>query len=305
MDELLHLLPSLVALIDEASVTRAAKRLGVSQPRMSARLARLRAALGDPLLVTSSGSRGLIATDRAIQIAATARDLMRAVEDAVGGAEFDPRTTSRTFAVMANDNAAAIAGLPFAAAVHAAAPGAGLRVALHQFDSARLGELESGRLDLAMGSASQFKAMPSLITRVILRDRFVSAIRDGGDLPASLDEYCARDHVLVSSDGGGFDGPVDRALARLDRRRRVTLSAQSYLVAIEAVAASDMVATLPRALMMLRNRAMSLFEPPVKVPAFTLSAAWHPRADQDASHRWMREQLWQSSGAWRRALTPL
>jgi DNA-binding transcriptional LysR family regulator len=164
-------------------------------------------------------------------------------------------------------------------------------MSLHQFDGERLGDLENGRIDLALGAPIQFEKMPFLITRTIVRDRFISAVGPGGQVARDLDDFCGRDHVLVSGEGGGFDGLVDHALAALGRRRRVALSVQSYLLAIEAVAASDMIVTLPGALLTKGWRNLILFEPVLPLPSFTLSAAWHPRMDSASAHRWLRDQL--------------
>ena len=287
---LLPLLPSLVALVEDGGVGRAAKRLGISQPRMSARLATLRAILDDPVLVAASGTRGLIATDRVRNIAEAARRTLADLDASIAGSVFNAASATRTFSIMANDNAAAIVGLPLVEAVRANS-GPNVRIALHQFDPARLAELENGRIDLALGAPAQFERMPALIARTVVRDRFVSAVRTGGPLAGNLDEYCARDHILVSGDGGGFEGLVDRALSARGRSRHVALSVQNYLLAIEAVATSDMVATLPHALLVVIDRRLSLFEPPLPLPVFTLAAAWHARVDADPAHRWLRERL--------------
>ena len=292
-DRLLSLLPSLIALVEEGGVGRAAKRVGVSQPRMSARLGQLRALLGDPLLVAASGTRGLVATERAEGIAVAASSILRDLDNAIAGEEFDATVATRTFTIMANDNAAAIVGLPLVNAVRTSA-GPGIRVALHQFDAARLGELENGRIDLALGAPAQFERTPSLISRTIVRDRFVSAVRLGEQTASDIESYCARDHVLVSGDGGGFIGLVDRALEAIGRSRHVALSVQNYLLAIEAVAASDMVATLPRSLLFTQANRLHLFKPPVDLQPFTLAAAWHARNDDDLADRWLRETLSQT-----------
>jgi len=212
------------------------------------------------------------------------------LDTTIAGRVFDSANATRTFSIMANDNAAAIVGLPLVEAVRAGS-GPNIRSALHQFDTARLGDLETGQIDLALGAPTQFERMPALIARTIVRDHFVSAVRADGPCVSDLDDYCARDHVLVSGNGGGFEGLVDRALAAQGRARRVALSVQNYLLAIEAVATSDMVATLPHTLLTARRHDLSLFEPPLSLPSFTLAAAWHARVDADPAHRWLRERL--------------
>ncbi len=290
MDDLLGLLPSLIALLEEGSVTHAAKRMGISQPRMSARLTTLRSVLGDPLLVAASGRRGLVATDRGRAIAQAARESVRGLTNVVHEQAFDPRTSKRIFAIMANDNAAALAALPLVTRVRATA-GPDIRVALHQFDIGRLEELENGTLDMALGAQWQFDTMSTLTTRAVLHDTFASAVGLDGEGAESLEAYCSREHVMVSSDGGGFDGLVDRALAKIGRRRRVVLSVQSYLLALEAVRSSDLVATLPRSLLTGWGEGLRIFNPPIPLGGFALSAAWHPRSDREAASRWLRSLL--------------
>lgn len=289
-DALLSLLPSLIALADEGSVGRAAKRLGISQPRMSARLATLRTILGDPVLVSASGTRGLIATDRARRLAKAARRTLDDLDAAVADGIFNAAEATRTFSIMANDNAATIVGLPLVEAIRMDS-GANVRIALHQFDPARLSDLESGRIDLALGAPAQFERMPALLTRTVVRDRFRSVAQYDDPSLRTLDGYCARDHVLVSGDGGGFEGLVDRALASHGRSRRVALSVQNYLLALEAVATSDMVATLPNALLTARTRDLTVFEPPLLLPPFTLAAAWHAKVIGDPAHDWLLDRL--------------
>src|SRR3546814_20084375 len=87
------------------------------------------------------------------------------------------------------------------------------------------------------------------LSRTLFEEHFVVAQRTGhprGRGPLSLDEFCALDHVLISAEGGGFSGLVDDTLAMMDRRRRVTVSVQTYALAPLVVANSDCLCTLPR-----------------------------------------------------------
>ena len=293
-DRLLPLLPSLIALIEERGVSAAARRLGLSQPRMSARLRELRHLLDDPLLVASSRHRGLLPTDRALALVEGARVALADLDHALSDRPFDPLTARRTFSIMANDNAATIVGRSLAQRV----PGPGaphLRLALHAHDPARLGQLETGRLDIVIGSPGQIEAMPALISRVLLRDRFVT-VTAAADPVLDMDAFCSRPHVIVSSDGGGFSGIVDDALAAHGRSRHVALSVQSYLLALELVSSGGLVATLPRALVASSFLPLRTQEPPVALTPFTLVAAWHPRSSNDPALRWLRDQVFDAVG---------
>lgn len=223
-------------------------------------------------------------------IADEASDLIRRTAGRGREDVFDPATAVRTFRTMADENAAAIVGLPLAAAVRAAA-GSGVRLALLQQDADRLGDLVTERSDIAFGSPALLEGMPNLLSRVILRDRFGSAVRRGDDVPQDLHASRSRPHVLVSGTGGGFDGPADRALAAVGHRRNVALLVQSYMIAVESVVDGSMVATLPKALLARFADRPSVFTPSADLFPFTLVAAWHCRADRTAAHRWPRSLL--------------
>jgi len=105
----LPLLASLSVLLDERNVTRAAERLGISQPALSAQLARLRDVFGDPLLTPAASGKGMVITPRGLQLKEPLRKALRQLDDVVSQRErFDPKTSERTFAIGANDNATAI-----------------------------------------------------------------------------------------------------------------------------------------------------------------------------------------------------
>src|SRR6516165_692691 len=98
----LNLLLALDALLSERNVTRAAERLSVGQPAMSASLRRLRKHFGDPLLVREG--RTLLPTPLAGTLAPLAREAVTALEavfDRQRG--FDPLVDSRSFTIMASD----------------------------------------------------------------------------------------------------------------------------------------------------------------------------------------------------------
>ena len=202
----MNLLPVLDALLAERSVTRAGARLGLSQPAVSNALAQLRALLGDPLLVR--GARGMVPTERALELAAPLRAGLAQLEQGLGThAPFDPRTSDRRFTIITNDFVA-FAVLPkLVARLEREAPGVRLQVRAWQ-EHYVPGDLERGEADLMLGLYRELPAGHREIP--LFEDRFVCVVRRGharvrGKL--SLATYVKLPHVLVSHqpDGRGIE----------------------------------------------------------------------------------------------------
>lgn len=288
------LLPALDALLTEGNVTRAAIRLGISQPALSAKLARLRDLTGDALLVPSGRGRGMVLTPRGVALRTRIREALAVAEAALGDhAGFDPSTSRATVRIIANDNAASVTLAVLLAGI-ASSKARGVRVALLRPDGRRLADrLEQGEADLAVSAEDAPAGGDALYRHVILTDRYATAQRrdhSRGPGALDLDAFCAADHLIVS-DGAAFDGMIDDALRALDRSRRVTLSVHSYLLAPMIAARSDLLVTLPRQLLEQNGDGVELFEPPLSLPAVALSAFWHQRTDGDPVNRWLRECL--------------
>jgi DNA-binding transcriptional LysR family regulator len=148
----LNLLVSLDVLIEEANVTRAAVRLNVSQPALSAQLARLRDLFHDPLLVPSATGRGMIPTARALQLRGPLHIALKDLETVVKRPPaFDPLTAGRVFAIAASDHLTAVLGTRLIARVHKVA-GPGVRVSFRTPNPDLIAaQLERGQVDLLIG----------------------------------------------------------------------------------------------------------------------------------------------------------
>ena len=292
--ELLSLLPTLDVLLAERNVTRAAARLGFSQSRTSARLARLRELLDDPLLSPALHGRGMVLTPRALALKAELVAPFSALAAALSPPpRFDPLSSKHTFRIIANDNSAAIAGSSLVMRLQGS-DGAGIRLAFLHLDRHRFAEqLENGEADVVLASEALVSKQPSLVTRVLLRDRFATARRRGKPSqtrPFDVDAFCSLDHVMISP-SGGFNGPIDEALAALGRARRITVSVPTYLLAVSLVARTHLVATLPSRLLSGFGDILDVLETPLDLPPFNLAMGWHPRMQTDAAHVWLRENL--------------
>lgn len=291
-----NLLKALDALFDECNVTRAATRLGVTQPAMTGMLNRLREHFGDPLFVRAQ--RGIVPTARARELAGPLKQILGEIAALHQPAVFDPANASATFTIAATDYALRAVAVPFLSALKRQAPH--IRVALVPVDDKQVQiQLERGDIDLALVTPE--RTSPDLHARNLFDEHYVCVLRDGhpalqGRKRLSVNQFCALDHALVSYTGGAFHGVTDDALAKLGKRRAVTLSVKSFLMLPELLRASDMVAILPSRLV-AGMPGLAVFKPPIEVEGFTKVAAWHERTHRDPAQRWLRDLLFASCAA--------
>jgi DNA-binding transcriptional LysR family regulator len=290
----LNLLKALDALLDERNVTRAAARLALTQPAMSGMLTRLRESFDDPLFVRTQ--RGILPTQRALELAVPVKQVLSDIDALLQPSTFDPSTASLTLSIAATDYALHAIAVPYLAALRQRAPN--IRVSLVPVETAQVQtEMERGRLDLALITPDS--TPPDLRARRLFDERYVCVMRR--DHPAAagrgltLDQFCALDHALVSYTGGAFSGVSDEALAKLGRKRRVTLSVKSFLIVPEILRASDLVAVVPSRLVADLD-GLAVFDPPIEIPGFTKIVAWHERTHRDPGHRWLRDLLFEICG---------
>jgi len=286
----LNLLVSLDVLLAEGNVTRAAQRLGLSQPALSAQLKQLRGAFNDPLLIPSA--RGMTLTSRAEALREPLREALAQIQRLVASARsFDPDSAEQTFRIVASDAIHSAASALLAVRLRSIAPGC--RIALLSYDGVRTEEkMAVGEIDLWLGSRPSIP--PNLRARTLYEERFLCVMRRDHPLagrPLDLDRFCALEHVLVSPSGGGFLGVVDDSLAALGRSRRVTVSLNSFLLVPGVIAASELVATVPARLARAWANQLDVLAPPCEITGFTVMMGWHARAHADPAQVWLREQL--------------
>ncbi len=286
----LGLLVTLETLLKERNATRAARRLNLSQPAMSARLARLREALGDPLLIPSQ--RGMILTQRALDMMQPLQEALDGVRRVVEqGAPFNPETLRATVVIAASDYVQYALLARYSVTLRAEAPM--IRIAWRALDLMALTtQLERGEVDLAL--AMPESAPVGMRQRRLCDEEYVVVARQGhpsirGSL--DLDLFCALDHVVVSPKGGGFAGPTDTALEAFGRRRNVVLSTPGFLIVPEIVSRSDMIALIPRRIADGWSERVQLLEPPLHIPGFAIASIWHERTTNHPAQIWLRDRL--------------
>jgi len=282
----LNLLQVLGALLQERHVTRAARRLGLSQSATSHALRRLRDLYGDELLVRSAkGSLSL--TPRALSLLpALERGLAELASSVRGEAAFEPGTARRSFAVGMADYSQSLLLAPLLAELGRDAPGIVLGVTA----SANVEELlSSGELDLAL---SPLPPGPGLEGKLVFRDRFICMVKRAGRLARqrlTLERYLSMRHVVVAP-GGSPGSLVDDELTRRGLRREVVLRIPNFLVAPIVVVESDVIATAPARTSrhLAVHYPIRLIEPPLKLAEFAQYLIWHPRLTSDPAHAFLR-----------------
>lgn len=283
----LNLLVTLETLLMEQNVTKAAQRLHLSQPAVSAQLRRLRALFDDPLLIPMQ--RGMAPTAKALELIGPLRQSLDQVRATLAEhRHFDPEAASLTVHVAATDYLQATMVQALVLMLRRAFPG--VLVALHHLDPGRLqGQMAKGEIDLALMTPGRQQDM--LRSRHLFDEKYVLIGRRGH--PAlraglSVEQFCELDHVIVSLEGGAFSTAVDVGLAALGHTRKVVLSASSFLFVPSIVAQCDLVALVPARLVSDARAALEVIACPFPVPGFSVSMVWHERNHSHSGQRWLR-----------------
>jgi DNA-binding transcriptional LysR family regulator len=295
----LNLLVAFDALMTERNVTRAAVRVGVSQPAMSAALARLRTLLGDTLFQRSAS--GLLPTPRARDLAAPiAQALLQIAAALVERPAFAPDTASVTFRIGLQDYPSVVLLPGLMLALEHRAPGATLHVTAFNDRDAAVDLLDAGLIDVAIGAAP-VNTDGRILTRPLLRDNFVcivsrDRVAEGGAL--DLDRWLQLKHVLVSPEGQ-LHGVVDHALAQQGLQRKLALTLPQVFSVPSVVAGTGMTATILKRVALhaaVRDR-LTVFAPPIALPEIVFHLVWHRRSATHPAQQWFRELIEKQAAA--------
>lgn len=291
----LNLLLALRALLTERHVTRAAARVGITQPAMSHALSRLRAHLGDPLLVRTR--TGMQLTPRGEQLAEPIERTLDDLTKLLSPPEpFEPARSTRAFRIATSDYVELVLMPKVLESIWKVAPGVIVR--LRSLVDRGSDDLDSGKVDLVLGPGGALATPRSgIFTQSAFRERFVCVVRSGH--PAirenarvlGLDRFLALPHALVSPRGDSF-GIVDTALAKLGHRRRIVVDVPHFLVAPFLVEHTDLVLTVAErvARTLAASANLKILAPPAEldVPGFEITTQWHERHRADPAHIWLR-----------------
>jgi len=284
------LLATLDALLQEGSVTGAARRVGLSTPAMSHALARIRLKMDDPLLVRSG--RGMVLTPRALALKPRVNAVVNEARLTLEKERpFVAHELSRTFVVHATDYVLSLLGPPLDRILVEESPGVSLRFLPNTQDDGLV--LREGEVDLAVGIYGDLPQ--EMRSRQLLTDRFVCAIREGHTSIGkrlTLDDFVRVPHVQIAPRGkpGGY---VDDVLRERGLVRRVARAVPYFLTALDLASRTDYLLVVSERV--AREHAPSLglrlFDVPIPLRPYALSIVWHPRFDADPGHRFLRQAL--------------
>ena len=288
----LNQLLALQAILEEKHVTRAAARASLSQPAMSRVLGRLRAALGDNLLVRSGV--GYERTPRGERLLQELEVLLPRLNAVIGSNDFDPSTSQQRFRVTGTDYAAAVIISGTVQLCRKSAPGVRIEVVGWTQDSYRY--VEMGRCDVALGVGSVPTPPKGLKVEVLYQEHFVclmSADTKFKGKQFSLDEYLRRPHAVVSI-AEGQQTMIDRPLADLGKARNIVLQSPYFMATAFNIVGTDLIFTVPMRLALELSKLADFQQvlPPKEIADFPYTMIWHPRLCSDYGHAWFRDQIW-------------
>jgi len=289
----LNLLRTLDVLLEEQQVSRAALRLGVSQPAVSHALGRLRRYLGDPLLVRRG--QEMVLTPRASELAGPLRQILASIRQLTGPARFDPARAQGRLRIATTDYGLAIVMPQVLAGLARQAPG--LSIVYSPISGEMFEQLETGFLDLCLTGQASCR---DLQVEVLFQERFVLATRTGHPLvgqPVTVERFLAWPHVLVDVIHSRLHG-IDERLAAMNLQRHVAMRMPSFLAATYFARDSDLVVPIPERIATLQAQALGLaiHQPPPELDlgAYDYVQAWHPRRTDDPLHQWLRQLVRQA-----------
>ena len=292
----LGMLRAFDALMHERSVSRAAARLFLSQPAVSASLNRLRRAFGDPLFTRAA--HGVTPTPRAIalapQVARVLEELDALLRDEPA---FDPAASDRVFRVAGSDHASSRV-LPLLGRRLLDA-GAGVRVAWEAPGAAPIAErLLGGSLDLAV--IARLRPERRLRCHVLYEDRYVYALRRGhprAGAPLTVETFCEIPQTFLGYGSSVLDDHIDEILARHGRRRRAMFAVTGFAQVLDQLERGDHAAVLGARVAAAHGERLAVLALPFELPPYRALMCWAPAAERDPGVGWLREQVLQAYAA--------
>lgn len=289
----LHLIRVLNTVLTERSVSRAAIRLGMYQPAVSAALKRLRELAGDPLLVRSGA--GMVPTDAGLRMIDPSARILRAAEVLFSDARgFDAATATSTFSLACSDYMDPQFLPQLVAQIKNLAPLC--HVDIHPLSGASdyRTRLAQGEVDIVVGNwpappgdLHMARLFGDEVVCLVAKDH--PAVRRGWDSASWL----AAEHVAPTPTHPGAKGVIDEHLDKLGLQRNITVRCPHFGLIPAMVASSLLVLTTGRQYCerYMATLPLKILPCPVDFPRMMYYQLWHERTHASASAKWLRDRV--------------
>jgi DNA-binding transcriptional LysR family regulator len=280
--------------LQEKSVSRAADKLGITQPAVSSALKRLRELTGDPLLVRTRN--GMTATERAIALMGPVRRALDGIDEILDRASnFDPATTTRSFGVGAPDYFDAFFLSNLSATLRRDAPNARLNIRSLSLDIDFERLLEDGDIDVVIGNwphpPDYLRTLPLFDDEVVCMVGVRHPLAKKNVI--SAEDYLSAQHLAPVPYAGGVRGAIDEHLHKLGYRRDIRVALPYFHVAPYVLTTTDLVFTTGRrfAEPFAKILPLKVMPAPLKFPPLRFYQLWHERTHESVAARWLRERI--------------
>ena len=287
----LNLLVVFDAVMRERHVTRAAKRIGMTQPAVSNALSRLRHIAKDDLFIRASD--GVVPTARALELGPPIRQAISLVENAFDPTTFDPKNSIDEFNIAISNYTASILFPQLARILEKEAPNINVR-SKQLGDVDLLKELEAANIDFII-AGQQLQETENFISQDLYDEDFVCVMRKDHPLAKkkqlTVKEFSQSKHLMVATTGKAF-GFVDYLLEAKGLKRRVAMTVNQFLVAPAIIRESNMILTVSkRVAERFRLDSVKIFPLPLITNPLRLKLIWHKRTDTNVGNKWIRDKI--------------
>ena len=287
-----NLLVTLDALLVDASVTRAAERLGRSASAISHALAKLREIFNDELFVRAG--QKLVPTAKALELAPTVHVILAGMESLLRPSKpFDPSLSVRDFTIAASEAGELILVQPLRQRLQPLAPNVRLGWMKSHGDE-NIDALRYARCHFVIDIEGAPLQAPDVRVLKLFDDKLATLGRPGHPFAKRkprTEAYAAADHIAV--DSLPAIALIDRALAGHELTCNISSRVPSVLVGLLLVLNSDALLTLPASLALMLEKQFGAVRiaQPLGPIAFPLRLLWHSSYDRDECHQWVRGEL--------------
>ena len=283
----LNLLKTFSVLIQERSVSRAAKRLHITQPAMSNSLNQLRELFKDQILIR--GAKGMIPTQEALNLAPKIERVLLEVERILFYKQkFEYQTETRIFKIGMNDYTEFIILPKLYELIKEKAPNISLKIiACLNFSQEKF---ENGDIELGIGME---KKLPKFIkSEILFTDSPVCVAHHSNPIfkkQLTLQNYLLADHLAINNQSHELS-LTDKALSELKLERKIKLSLPHLLPSLQALANTELVGTLPERMIIQSANLYQLKykKLPFSIPKISIAQFWHVQQAEDSGLLWLR-----------------